>query len=302
MANLVAEQGRRIGPAATADAARGRRLLIALGLGVVVALNVVFIAVWLPWAIRHGPWDFPIYRMASERLFDGTMYDWGNGYIYPYSPVFAWLFAPIATLGIWVWRLAHIAALAIIPSWPVRIAVALSWPFWMDTWEGNTLIFVAVLGFHALRGNRWAGLAFLALALLIPRPLVLPAVAWLLWRQPGLRVPFALMFAFHAVAVLLTGYGPEWIAALPGANHDLASSTNLSPSHFLGLAWLVVGVPLAAWLTWRGRVAWAGLALSPYLLPNYLLIVLLSLRDMPPPHLDQDYRRPGRQCSRSSSR
>jgi len=50
------------------------------------------------------------------------------------------------------------------------------------------------------------------------------------------------------------------------------------PPAWLGSAWLLIGVPLGAWLTWRGRVGWAGLAISPYWLMPYYLMLLLELR------------------------
>ena len=44
-----------------------------------------------------------------------------------------------------------------------------------------------------------------------------------------------------------------------------------------GPAWLVVGISLAAWLTVRNHPGWAGLAISPYLVPQYLLILVLDV-------------------------
>ena len=40
---------------------------------------------------------------------------------------------------------------------------------------------------------------------------------------------------------------------------------------------MVIGLPLAAWLTWKGRLGLASLAASPYWLPYYLLMLLLEL-------------------------
>jgi hypothetical protein len=43
-------------------------------------------------------------------------------------------------------------------------------------------------------------------------------------------------------------------------------------------------VPLAAWLTLRGKLGWASLAISPYLLPYYFQMLGLELvvpRDAP---------------------
>jgi hypothetical protein len=66
------------------------------------------------------------------------------------------------------------------------------------------------------------------------------------------------------------------------ASNEAANYTyrawDLGPTRFLGMAWLIIGVPLAAWLTWKGRVGWAGLAMSPYVPPVYLMLLLFELR------------------------
>jgi len=41
-----------------------------------------------------------------------------------------------------------------------------------------------------------------------------------------------------------------------------------------------IGVALAGWLAWKGRVGSAGLALSPSVFPHYLLLLLLEVLDM----------------------
>jgi hypothetical protein len=82
----------------------------------------------------------------------------------------------------------------------------------------------------------------------------------------------------HAVAVLATGQAAAWIGELVGGvPNDYVNPSNIGPSRFLGLAWLVVGVPLAAWLTVKGRIGLASLVISPYVLPYYLMMGLLDL-------------------------
>lgn len=43
------------------------------------------------------------------------------------------------------------------------------------------------------------------------------------------------------------------------------------------MVWVPIGLALAAWLTWKGRLGYASLAASPYWLPYYLLFALLEL-------------------------
>lgn len=46
---------------------------------------------------------------------------------------------------------------------------------------------------------------------------------------------------------------------------------------FLAVAWVPIGLALGAWLTWKGRLGLASLAVSPYVLPYYLVMALLEL-------------------------
>lgn len=82
---------------------------------------------------------------------------------------------------------------------------------------------------------------------IVPRPLMIPVAAWLLWTRPV------------------------------AAGGDVAIPSNVGPSRFIGIPWLLVGVPLAAWLTLRGRLGVAALAASRYWLPYYLLFPIVEL-------------------------
>ena len=251
---------------------------------VFIALNFYFLAAWLPWAIRHGAWDYPIYVEATRRLSDGTMYEWAGGYIYPYSPVFAWMMVPLAALGqvgFALWRAAHVAAVLTIPNWPVRIAILFSWPFLNDTWEGNVNTFMAVAGYWAMRRSRVGGWAFLAFAVVIPKPILIPGLVWLLWQEPSYRKGFAALVVAHGVAVLATGYAFDWLPALLGATHDMNSTYNLMPSAIIGWWWAIIALPAAAWLTWRGRVGWASVVIVPYAAGATHLLWLLMERSWP---------------------
>ena len=72
----------------------------------------------------------------------------------------------------------------------------------------------------------------------------------------------------------------EWVARLLDSTADIGSDFNIGPSALIGSWWLIVGIPLGIWLTWRGRIGLAGLAVSPYVLPYYLLIGVLELVPM----------------------
>lgn len=258
-----------------------RRLVGIAIIAAAAGLSIYFLAHWLPWAIEHGPWDFYIYRIASMRLFDGTMYEWADGYIYPYSPVFAWLFAPIGALGIWFWRLLHVVAVMTIPSWTIRLVVFASWPFINDTWEGNVNTFMAVAGYWALRGNRAGGWAYLTLAILIPKPIMLPGLVWLLWKEPTYRRGFVALVALHVIGALATGYAFEWLRALPGATHDMNDWYNFTPSVLIGWWWAPIGLAIGGWLTWKGRIGWASVLMVAYAAGTGHFLWLLLERSWP---------------------
>jgi hypothetical protein len=221
-------------------------------------------------------YDFATYHAAVERLAIGTLYSPAEPwYDWRYSPVMVFPLALVTWIGQEGWRALHFVALIGLPGWARLIALA-SYPFWFDVAAGNILTFVLVAAYWALRGSRFATGSTLALSLLVPRPMMLPVVVWLLWKQRGWRVPFVAMVLIHGAAVIATGYGSEWIAKLTTVTGAelVPFSTNVAPSAIVGLWWLVAAIPLSAWLFTRGYPASAGLMLQPYWLPYYLLLPL----------------------------
>lgn len=84
-------------------------------------------------------------------------------------------------------------------------------------------------------------------------------------------MPFAVAFGLHLVLVWSTGLGVTWIETVLEIGPELQGNlSNIGPSRFVGLWWLAAGIPLGAWLFSRGRLGWAGLAVSPYIWPYYL--------------------------------
>lgn len=124
--------------------------------------------------------------------------------------------AAIALVGYWPWVAAHIACVFALRDWRLIVLTLTSWAFWFDTAQGNTLTFCFVIGVLALRGHRAASMAYLAMSLLMPRPLMLPLAAWLLWRGRELRLPFLGMFVGHAVIVGISGDGQAWAESMLG--------------------------------------------------------------------------------------
>ena len=159
----------------------------------------------------------------------------------------------------------------------MRLLTIVSWPFIQDLSNGNVLVFVLLAAAWAIQGSRVAQIAFLALTLLIPRPLMLPVAVYLLLTNRELRVPFALGALLSLLLLVALDPGFHWLAKLASSGGDVGNTYNFGPSALMGLAWIPIGVVLAAFLTWRGRLGWASLAISPYWLAYYWMLPILDL-------------------------
>jgi len=219
--------------------------------------------------------DWRVLERAAATAGTAALYQYDAQTTYVWSPVAAYPLKLIVPLGVTLWRAFLIVAALALPTWRLRAFVLVSIPFWADMSTGNLTILVFVSAVWALRGSQIGTLVFFALALLIPRPLLVPTVLWILWRRPEWRWPVALMFVAHAALVWWTGLGVTWVeTALRIGPELLPDLSNLSPSRFVGLLWLVLGIPLGAWFFFQGRLGWAGLAVSPYIWPYYLYWLL----------------------------
>lgn len=247
-----------------------------VGIALYIGLNLAV----LPFTIAFGPQvpDWRTFTLLPEQLADGSLYTSGALQpVFAWSPVMAWIMAGVSVVGYWPWVAAHVAAVGVLAlRLPlVALLVACSWAFWIDAAGGNTMTFVVVAGALALRGGRTAGLLYIALSLLMPRPVQLPLLVWLLWHDRSMIKPMIIMFVVHGALVLGSGYAAEWITAT--ASYGVTTQVSLGPTRYFGLAWLAVGIPLGGWLTWRGHVGWAGLAITPYLLAQYLLMPVIEI-------------------------
>lgn len=214
--------------------------------------------------------DFLWITDASQRLWSGL-----SPYDVPYrwSPVIAATWPVLAWLGPWSVRLLDAAALLLLPR-KAALLVAVSWPFWFDLELGNVNTLMLVAAWLAVRGRP---APFLVGALLIPRPLYLPVLAWVLWRQPAWRRRFAVMAVVSLVVA--APWLVDWArSVLWIGGFDMANDWNIGPSHVIGIWWIPIGLTLAAFLTWKGRLGLASLAASSYVLPYYYLMGFLELR------------------------
>ena len=262
---------------------RRRLNLIALAFAAAVlgTVNFVYVAQDVGIILSSAePWDWWVYGQAVERI-DGGMYEWSGGYRHRYPPLFAYAIAPFTWLGLDAWRLLHVAALAFLP-WRIALLVALSFPFVNDTAHASMMVFALVLGWHALAGSRPAFYGFLIVALLVPRPLMFPVIGWLLWQRPELRLPTFGIAAVYGALTLATGETAAFLSALGGSSDAFDYPSNWGPSRIIGWAGVPISLALGIWLTWRGRLGLASVAISPYIVPYYWIMLWLEARPRSP--------------------
>jgi hypothetical protein len=237
-------------------------------------------ALWLvlglanAWFAGWSLYEFSIVGFPEtdwQILRDGV----ASGYAseYRWSPLLLPVLGVVTAMPFGVWVGLHFLAAFALPSWPLRILTLVSWPFWQDTATGNVMVFVLLTAVYALRGHRSAVVAFWLLTALSPRPLMIPVAVWLAWREGWWGL--GLVAGVGALGLMVD---PQWLIALLHSGQDMTSSYNFGPSALIGWVWLPIGLVLAAWLTWNGRLGLASLAVSPYWLPYYGLMALIDLR------------------------
>jgi len=252
-------------------------VLLAVGISLVAIadLYLVFGLLTLILAGANGPdWIVFVRAVAHAQLPD--LY--ADSGAFRWSPVAAYAFVPIVALGLTVWRILHLVALLFLPR-RVALLTLLAWPLWYDVLTGNVMTFVLVTAWNAREGKRWAQVMFVALSLLIPRPLMLPLLGWMLWKQKWLRAPAIALVVSHAAAVLWSGQMFAWVIRLADSSGDIASSVNIAPSAFIGWSWMLIAAPLAVIALRRGWTMTAGLLIEPYWLPYYLLVPIADIAD-----------------------
>lgn len=245
-----------------------------------VALNAALVMLPVTLALLAMPHDWFIWEQVPQRWREGRLYEPDLPYyFFVFSPIAGGIMAAVVPLGYSLWWALHLAVLPLLRDWRLIALTVLSVPFWIDTMVASTVTWVFVAGVVALRGSRWGALTYLALFALMPRPVHLPLAAWLVWKRPELRLPAVGMVAVTLAVTVATGYLGPWLDNLLWSGSDyLTVAHNFGPTRLVGAAWLPVGAALAAWLTWRGRVGLAGLAVTPYLLPPYFLMLLWDYR------------------------
>lgn len=254
-----------------------RRWLVAwLGISLLILPTLLYVG--------NLPHSIPVMGQLGDWHYLGLVdlrHPYADNGFYRWAPIAAWGWQlMVQPLGIWLWTALHFAAVAAFRDWRASLLALASFPFWADLQNGSLIIFVVLAAWWALRGSRAGVIAYVALFALMPRPLMVPVLGWLLWQRTDAR--WALLAAGGGVvlsALALGQLGP-WIGRLlETGGAQMASSFNLSPSILIGVAWLPIGTVLAVWLTLRRHFGLASLCASPYLLGYYYLFAVLELND-----------------------
>lgn len=266
-------RGNVLRPLARVDPAFRNRIKVALLVAVAI-VNAYSVAMAL-FVEPLRATDWAIMNRAAELAGSPELYELRGINTFVWSPVAAYPLKVLEPLSFEAWQVVTILAALAMPTWRLRVLVLVSWPFWHDWIFGNLLTLIFLASVYAWRGSRIGTACYFAFALLIPRPLLAPMGLWILWKRPEWRWPFVGMVVLHSMLVLWSGLGVEWIGTLVHVGSDFMElPNNRGPTRLLGYWWFLIGLPLGAWLFWRGRVGWAGLAISPYVWPYYLFWVL----------------------------
>lgn len=275
------------------------------GRGWLLLVGVAVFAVWNTHQLLDVLWWGPQAWHANDWAILGTV-DPADPYAtwwYKWSIPAAWIWGYLITpMGPILWTVLHFAALALLPR-VVAFTALVTFPFWFDLANGNIIVFVTVAAWHALAGNRWGVIAFVALAVLVPRPIMLPVLLWLLWTRTDARWAFLAVGAFVGVVTILSGSVGAWASHLfAAASSEMTATYNYSPSRWIGWWWVVIAVPLAVIATVKGRFGIASLLATPYVIYYYPVMLLLELRlhrlvFKNPAHMELVTSRPGhRDC------
>lgn len=246
-----------------------------MALALLVPLNFLAIAVLADSRQVGVAPDFQQYADALQRWLAGDPL-YGPDWKWRYSPLALLTLGPAIATGLAGWTFLHLAALLFVRPWWLAVAIGLSWPFWVDVVSGNAVTFVAVAAICAMRGSVVGAWTYWWLTLIMPRPAQIPMAIYLWWRRPELRRSLVLLTGVNVALLLLMGHWGEWMSYLIARGAENADLVfNIHPAGSLGMIWLLIGIPLAALLTWRGWPGQAGVVLFPSLLAQYLLMAFV---------------------------
>lgn len=280
-----------------------RRFLLRLS----AAALLVYIGIIISLGLR-GDWaiDFTCcYQQAGQRLLDGRdLYAWSDTYTFRYTPWAAMLFTVFAPMPEWLAVIAWLMIKAVVlllaaalfaRAWsgqdrPMAFGLAALFPPAMhDLMIGNVSAFTLAVEIMLLRLRPLvAGTAFGLLILMVPKPHLIPILAWLLLRQTRtglIAIGVGALGILSGVAVF--GIGP-WLGFIETLREPLGRefTANIGLSELFGPMGVVLSAVLAAGLfamavmrrgaEGLGYAILSGIVLGPYTFIHYLVGVLVA--------------------------
>jgi hypothetical protein len=246
------------------------------------------------------------YQQAAERALNdpSTLYDWSDTYTFRYMPIGALLFAPLVPLSAegapWAWLIVKLGVLAVTAAWfsnrwtgDKRVLAALLVltfpPIVHDLVLGNVST-ITVLALLALA--RWTdgrgGVAIGLISVLMPKPHLVPVLAYLAFRRPrDFLTSVATIAVGVVIGVLIFGVDP-WLDFIATLREPLERTftANVGWSGLLGPVGVVVGVVigLAVFVIGvriggargYGLSILAGILAGPYTFIHYLSGTLIA--------------------------
>jgi hypothetical protein len=241
-------------------------------------------------AALYSAWDtvdLAVYLEAGRRFASGlSPYGFELppiGALFRYSPVFAAGMAPLSALPLDAvalgWRLAEVALLALSVrglGW-LGVAIVVNPLVVLDLSVANVgTLFLAAM----IMVVRWPRVrtvtVYALLVLLIPKPTLLPVLAWGLWRVRAAWLPVAGVAALGLVMVVLV---PDFGHAILTGDRIFGMLQNLTflPVWFVAALMAMSGVLTVLSLRWPRLLGPASVLASPYYFSYSLVPLLLSL-------------------------
>ena len=247
------------------------------------------------------------YQQAAERALTdpATLYDWSDSYTFRYTPIGALVFAPLVpleeTVAAWAWLVFKLGVLAVVAAWyssrwtgGKRVLVVLLVlafpPIIHDLVIGNvsTITVLALLALARWHDGR-GGVALGLITILMPKPHLIPVLAYLAVRRPrDFLAAAATMLAGVLVGLVIFGVDP-WLDFIGTLREPLERTftANVGWSGLLGPAGVVVGIVIGlvvfvagvrmAGARGYGLSILAGILAGPYAFIHYLSGTLVAV-------------------------
>jgi Glycosyltransferase family 87 len=276
---------------------RGSHLIILAAAAFALAdLTIIWIGTQTDFAF-----DFTCcYRQAADRALDApaTLYDWSETYTFRYTPIGALLFAPLvlvdAEASPVAWLVFKLVILAATAAWFARswdanrrwlvILMVIAFPpIVHDLVIGNVstltlLVFLAVARWQDVRG----GVALGLLTVLMPKPHLIPVLAYLAMRRPSdFLAAFGTIAMGVLVGVVIFGVDP-WLGFIGTLREPLERTftANVGWSNLLGPTGVILGIGIGLAVLVAGTILGgargyglsiiAGILAGPYTFIHYL--------------------------------